>query len=128
MAKAKSAKLPKKIGGVKLPKELRKGGGSLVALLNQPLAREIAIAAALAALGARKDVRRAAKRARDEAGVAGVRAAGKVDWVGPAVAAAAAEIGRRLLVAHQSNGGPSSGPSKTAQVIRIVEKLAATRR
>ena len=129
MAKTKKpGKLPKKIAGVKVPKELRKSSNSLLALVNQPVAPEIAVAAALAALNASKDVRKAARQATTDAPDGQVSA--KVDWVGPAVAAAATEIGRRLLDAyHEKNAGVvEAQPSKTAQVIRIVEKLAATKR
>ncbi len=122
----KDGKLPKKIGGIKVPKELRKGGESLLALVNQPLAREIAVAAVLAGLAASKDAQRAAGKARAEAGEAAADAAEKVDWIGPAVAAAAAEAGRRLVDAYREKNKDGAGqPGKTAKVIRIVEKLAA---
>jgi hypothetical protein len=130
MAKHKTGKLPRKIGGVKVPKKLRKGGGSLLALVNQPVAREIALAALLAALSARKEVRKGARALGSEAAQAGEQAGAKVDWVGPALAAAATEVGRRLLGAyHDGNGaGAFAQLGKTAQVIRIVERLAAAKR
>jgi hypothetical protein len=126
MAKGKkNNKIPKKIGGLKVPKELRKGGESLLTLVNQPLAREIAVAAALAALAASKDAQKAAKKARADAGEAAEEVAEKVDWVGPAMAAAAAEVGRRLFDAYREKNAAPGQPGKTAKVIRIVEKLAA---
>ena len=59
MAK-KKAKLPKRIGGVKLTKELRKAGGKLLETANSPLGRELiaaglSMAAAAAATAARKE-------------------------------------------------------------------------
>jgi hypothetical protein len=133
MAKSKKdKKIPKRIAGVKVPKDLRKGGESLLALVNQPLAREIAVAAAIAAVAASKDARKAAKKAREEAGDVAEEAADKVDWVGPAVTAAAAEVGRRLVDAYRGKGGnsnggaASTGSSKAAKVVQLVGKLAAS--
>lgn len=133
MAKGKKEKkIPKRIAGVKVPKDLRKGGESLLSLINQPLAREIAVAAALAAVTASKDARRAAKKAREQAGDAAENVAEKVDWVGPAVAAAAAEVGRRLMDAHRDKNSNAAGQtassraSKAAKVVQLVGKLAAS--
>jgi len=41
MSKKKTPKLPKTIGGVKIPKELRKTGGALLAKANSPAGREM---------------------------------------------------------------------------------------
>lgn len=49
MAK-KNAKLPKKIGGIKIPKKLRKSGGKLIEAANTPAGREL-LAAGLVAAG-----------------------------------------------------------------------------
>ena len=46
MAKDKKAKLPKRIGGLKLPKELRRTGGRIADMVNSPAGREL-IAAGL---------------------------------------------------------------------------------
>jgi hypothetical protein len=68
MAK-KKAKLPKRIGGVKLTKELRKAGGKLLETANSPLGRELiaaglSMAAAAATTAARKErEKRAAAKA-----------------------------------------------------------------
>ena len=129
----KDGKLPKRIGGVKVPSDLRKRAKPLLALANQPLAREIALAALLAGLAASKEARKAAKKARAEAGAAASEVSDKVDWVGPGVAAAAVEVGRRLIDAFDGrNGGTpgrtgsaSASSSGAAKVIQIVEKLAA---
>jgi hypothetical protein len=61
MAKKKSdkAKLPKRIGGVKLTKELRKAGGALLKKANTPVGRElIAVGLSMAAAAATKAARR----------------------------------------------------------------------
>jgi hypothetical protein len=50
VAKKNSAKLPKKIAGVKIPKKLRKSGGALIEMANTPAGREL-IAAGLVAAG-----------------------------------------------------------------------------
>ncbi|WP_404711429.1 hypothetical protein [Sphingomonas sp. MMS24-J13] len=68
MAK-KTMKLPKRIGGVKLTKELRKAGGRLLETANSPVGRELiaaglSMAAAAATAAARKErEKRAAARA-----------------------------------------------------------------
>jgi hypothetical protein len=65
MAKKNSdkAKLPKRIGGIKLTKELRKAGGKLLEKANSPMGRElIAVGLSMAAAAASK----AARRERDK--------------------------------------------------------------
>lgn len=47
--KADSAKLPKRIAGVKVPKELRAPGGKIVEALRNPLLMDVAAAALVAA-------------------------------------------------------------------------------
>jgi hypothetical protein len=61
MAK-KKVKLPKRIGGVKLTKELRKAGGKLLETANSPIGREL-IAAGLSMAAAAASA--AAKRERE---------------------------------------------------------------
>ena len=64
MGKKKAPKLPKQIAGVKIPKELRKSGGALLAKVNTPAGREL-LAAGLVAAGtaiANRDGLRAAAR------------------------------------------------------------------
>ena len=101
--KAKKNKLPKKIAGVKVPKELRKAGGKLAKLAEQPVAREIAFAALAAGLAARKDARKAAKKAAVETGGEVAEGAG---WMSAALGAAALEAGRRLVdVLDDGKGG-----------------------
>ena len=66
MAKTKAkAKLPKRVGGVKLSKEIRKAGGKLLAKANSPLGRELiaaglGLAATAAAAAAEREKRKAA--------------------------------------------------------------------
>lgn len=48
-AKAEGAKLPKKIAGVKVPKELREPGGKLLDAVRHPLVMDVAAAALMAA-------------------------------------------------------------------------------
>ena len=38
---AKNGKLPKRIAGVKIPKKLRKRGGTLYALMDNPMVRNV---------------------------------------------------------------------------------------
>lgn len=64
--KSKSA-LPKKVAGVKVPKQLRKGSDSLSSLITSPLAREVVADALIAIAGALAG----SKTARDSAAKAG---------------------------------------------------------
>jgi hypothetical protein len=50
--KGKAARLPKKVGGVKLPKQLRKSAGVMAELAQNPIAREVVSAALVAGAGA----------------------------------------------------------------------------
>ncbi|WP_442678565.1 hypothetical protein ACSBM8_13695 [Sphingomonas sp. ASY06-1R] len=50
--KGKAARLPKKVGGVKLPKQLRKSAGVVAELAQNPIAREVVSAALVAGAGA----------------------------------------------------------------------------
>jgi hypothetical protein len=102
--KNKTSKLPKRIAGVKVPKELRDAGGMLAKLARDPAAREVALAALTAALAARKDSRKVARKALAETGEAAGNAGRVAGWVGPALTAAAVEAGRLLLEAYDSGG------------------------
>jgi hypothetical protein len=91
--KAKKAKLPKKLGGVKIPKELR---GAAAAIAAHPVISDIVAAgliAAAAALTESKDVGKAAKAAGEGADDA-ARKASKAKKV---VKAAAGAMGAALL-------------------------------
>jgi|GEM_PF-3783285 len=121
--KAAKDKLPKKVAGVKVPKELRKAGDQLARLAQEPLAREIALAALAAGLAARKDVRKAAKQAALEAGDAAEDAVQGRGWVSAALGAAAFEAGRRVLVALEE--GKVAGPGGNGKLAKTI-KTAAT--
>jgi hypothetical protein len=110
----KSKKLPKKIAGVKVPKELRKAGGKLAKLAEQPVAREIAFAALAAGLASRKETRKAAKKAAVEAGG---EVADSANWVSAALGAAALEAGRRIVEVLDDGKGGS--------LVKIVKAAAA---
>jgi hypothetical protein len=101
------SKVPKTIAGVKVPKELRKGG-QFAKLMHDPMVREIALAALAAGLAARKDARQAAKRAARDAGQAAddvaVSAGQGAGWVKAALGAAAVEAGRMVIDAIEDAG------------------------
>ena len=99
--KAKAAKIPKKIAGVKVPKDLRQAGGMLFRIAQDPHAREVALAALTAALAARKDNRNAARKAVAETGEATEKVGKAAAWLGPALTAAAVEAGRLLLDTYE---------------------------
>ncbi|TPG21032.1 hypothetical protein EAH87_06730 [Sphingomonas koreensis] len=64
--RSKTTKLPKTIGGVKIPKQVRKSGGELLAKVNSPLGREL-LAAGLVAAGAALAKKDAVRGATGEA-------------------------------------------------------------
>ena len=105
--KAKKDKLPKTIAGVKVPKELRKGG-QFAKFMSDPTVREIALAAIGAALAARKETRQAARQAARSADGAASDAAESVGrsagWLKAALGAAAVEAGRLVIDAIEDAG------------------------
>jgi hypothetical protein len=68
MAKAKTIKIPKTIGGVKIPKDLRKKGNALLEKANSPEGRQVIASGmammATAALAARSQAAKAAPEAK----------------------------------------------------------------
>jgi hypothetical protein len=137
--KGEKDKLPKKIAGVKVPKELRKSGSGIAKLAQEPLVRELALAALAAGLAARKDARRAAKKAAREAGDApdgagagatetSVEGAG---WVKAALGAAAIEAGKIVVdaledaAARSKKAGGTDGKGGKSNVDKMIE-VAAT--
>ena len=48
----KNGKLPKRIAGVKIPKKLRKSGGQVYTLLQNPIVADLVAVGLLAAAGA----------------------------------------------------------------------------
>ena len=102
----------------KVSKELQTVIDRIAGLAQEPLAREIIVAAAGAALAARKDARKAAKKAAQEAGDAVDDSPVAAGWVGAAVTAAAMEAGRRLLNAYdeKQGGGTGSAASGTGVI------------
>jgi hypothetical protein len=94
---------PAKTRKSKMSKELSTAVDKLGKLAQEPLAREIVVAAAGAALAARKDARKAAKKGAravgDEIGDSPAASA----WLGAAITAAAVEAGRRLLDAYDKS-------------------------
>ena len=67
---AKNGKLPKRIAGVKIPKKLRKRGGEIAVLLNNPLLADIVAAGLLLAadrITKKPKVKKAGKAAKHAA-------------------------------------------------------------
>lgn len=115
--KGSKEKLPKTIAGVKVPKELRKGG-QFVRFMNDPMVREIALAALAAGLAARKDARRAAKRTVAQVGEVAEDAAQGAEngagWVKAALGAAAIEAGRMVIDVIEDSGSRKKAPAGRA--------------
>ena len=67
---AKKGKLPKRIGGVTIPRKLRKRGGEIAVLLNNPLVADIVAAGLLLAanrIAKKPKVKKAGKAAKTAA-------------------------------------------------------------
>jgi hypothetical protein len=100
-AKSKTAKVPKEIAGIKLPKELRKAVAPIVDWADRnPLLTDAVAAALLAgatALADNKGAKKAAKAAGAGAGAAAVKAGKGGERIGLALAVAAGEIATRLF-------------------------------
>ena len=71
--KDKKPKLPKKVGGVKLPKDLRKTAKTAIELAQNPLAREVVSAALVAGAAAlaKRSAAKPAPRGESKAGEIG---------------------------------------------------------
>lgn len=103
-AKAEAPKLPKRIAGVKVPKELREPGGKLLEAVRHPLVMDVAAAALMAAAaGLRKSGSGAG------AGSAGPKPAADL---GTLLTATALEGVRRLsdAAARKGNGSTADEP------------------
>ncbi|HEX8513709.1 MAG TPA: hypothetical protein VF688_11460 [Allosphingosinicella sp.] len=114
-------KVPKRIGGVKVPKSVREAGKSALKLAERPAVGETVAAALLAAAAALRDppaTRRAAGVAADAAGEAGQDAI----RVGDSLRKMAIDMARRTLDAwesseparapHESQSGGGNGPDR----------------
>jgi hypothetical protein len=100
VGKNKKLKIPKEVGGVKVPKKLRKKAKQAVKLAESPMARKLAVAgltAAAAALADSKEARRRAARVRDEVDEAAGELRHEASRLGDVIRAAAIEGARRLL-------------------------------
>lgn len=107
--KAKAGKLPKRVLGVKIPKELRRTGEALIATAASPQGREMLatglMAAASAALAKTEAGRTAAKPSVDEDKDVGAKAAVELSQIA-AIATAAASAALDSVL-----GRPASAPT-----------------
>jgi hypothetical protein len=101
-SKGKSAKMPKKIGGTKVPKEVRSAGDMLASLVTSPMARELVADALIAVAG----VLAGNKKTRDAVAGAGAQAASGAKDLGQTATGAVAEVvadaARRILPSSMS--------------------------
>lgn len=109
--KAKSLKVPKRIAGVKVPKEIRKPVNKALKLADDPQARRLAIAALTAAATAltAKPGEGAAKRAL-KPGEPGI--ADQAGTLADVVIAAALDGARRLLDGLEASAGQAEPPAE----------------
>ena len=115
--KKKTAKLPKRVAGVKIPKAIRASGGALLQQANTPLGREL-IAAGLVAAGAalakKDEIRRAAGTAVGETEDAAELGARMASQIGDVVGAAANAALDRLFGKSPAADGSAEPPTPTA--------------
>ena len=124
--KAKAKKLPKTIAGVKIPKKLRKKGGNLVGLLENPTARMIAadtLIALAGALAGNRTTRHAIAGAGGDVAEAGAHAA---DRGGDAVRGMA-EVATGLVAEAARGVLPAALGGKDEDVVRRVDRKGKER-
>src|SRR3954462_5368557 len=101
-SKGKSAKMPKKIGGTKVPKEVRSAGDMLASLGTSPMARELVADALIAVAG----VLAGNKKTREAVAGAGAEAASGAKDIGRPAPGAGPELAaappRRILPSAMS--------------------------
>lgn len=120
--KEKAAKLPKRIAGVKVPKELREPGARLVAALRNPLLMDIAAAALVAAaVRLREPV---AARPPDDA-PRRLRPDSAPELGALLVAKAAG--GKRKLARSAANGAVANGAPVSGEAVNVVAAEGATK-
>ena len=96
---AKNGKLPKRIAGVKIPKKLRKRGGEIAVLLNNPLIADIVAAGLLLAadrIAKKPKVKKAGKAAKHAAKETAEATGKGVDNIATVLAFAAREGARAI--------------------------------
>ena len=100
---AKTGKLPKRIGGVKIPKKLRKRAAPVYELVNQPVVRNVAskviavgLLAAADAMARSKPAKKAGKKAKRAAAEAGETTADRAINVSNVLAFAAREAAKAM--------------------------------
>lgn len=107
---------PKRIAGVKVPKQMRKRLGKAGDFLQHPLVADLAAAgliAAAAALRDNKKVRSAARTAKTKAGDAAQGLGTGVASLGTIIAARAKDSADMVSHAYESIGSSNGGGSKS---------------
>jgi hypothetical protein len=105
--KERRPKVPKEVGGVKVPKGIRKAGKAALKLAEQPVVSEAVAAALLAAAAALRDppaAKKAAKATGDGAADAGAAAGRQASILGDALKAVAIDVARRTVAAWEESG------------------------
>ena len=106
-SKGKSAKMPKKIGGTKVPKEVRSAGDMLASLVTSPMARELVADALIAVAG----VLAGNKKTREAVAGAGAQAASGAKDLGQTATGAVAEVNSwQRPQEAQGHAGPAPRP------------------
>ncbi|MBA3676689.1 MAG: hypothetical protein H0W74_04715 [Sphingosinicella sp.] len=109
MAKEKRTKLPSKIGGVKIPKELRKAGEAAAEWARGPVISEIAAAAMMAAATSLASSRKG-QAARRGAGDLASETIKEATAVGTAVKLILIDAARTLLDGYEGGGKSEARP------------------
>ncbi|MFP5512311.1 MAG: hypothetical protein ACLGJC_04430 [Alphaproteobacteria bacterium] len=94
---AKALKIPKKIGGVKVPKQLRKSGKSLTKLLDSPVGRQALAAALTAAAGVLAGSNKTVREGIGEAGSAVAQTGSAVAHTGSGAAGLVRDVAQAAV-------------------------------
>ena len=121
MAKSKKKKvksgLPKRIAGIKVPKELRRSGGTMLTLAQTPVVREIiasGLVAAAAAITGSDKTQKVGKKAKRQTGKIADTGLHQMSEIGQAASAAVVAAMEKWFGGSSISAGDKATPLKTA--------------
>jgi hypothetical protein len=105
----KKGKLPKEVGGIKVPKKLRKAGNKAMKLAKDPVVSEVVAAALLSAAAALRETKdpNVVPAAADAAGDAAEGVKRQASKLSDSLKVLAIDLARRALDSMEKAGGPA---------------------
>lgn len=109
----KKGKLPKEVGGIKVPKKLRKAGNKAMKLAKDPVVSEVVAAALLSAAAALRETKdpKVVPAAADAAGDAVEGAKRQAGKLSDSLKVLAIDLARRALDSMEKSGGAAKKPA-----------------